>query len=216
MSDALKQQTRAFVVALAPVVLAVGVVVHPYISDFNDTGEVAAAASDSPSTWAFSHALLIVGFALLILAAFAIRFHLHDAGEDRWSFWATPLLTVGGGILAAYMGLEGLGGYAVAEAGGSVEGFYEAGSNLLWFFLIGAAAFSVGILVLAGAIHVSGVLSRAMRWTVIASLVVATVGNLIPASWASYVGAAATLIGFGIVATSMWPPTETSPIPPIA
>ncbi|MEE9298394.1 MAG: hypothetical protein V3V29_05090 [Acidimicrobiia bacterium] len=210
MSDALKQQVRAGVIALAPVVLAVGFLLHPYADDFTDTAETAADVSSGPLRWAWAHILIFLGVTLIILAVFAIRLHLRNAGEDTWGFWATGLITIGGGTLAGLTGFEGLGGYAVAEAGGPVEAFYEAGEDWTWLFFVGMILFSFGLLALAAAVRSSGVLGPTSTQIVVAALVIGVIANFIPASWASYVISVVAIVVFWLLAVSVWSDTQTA------
>jgi len=211
MSNALKQRIRAGIVALAPVVLAAGFLLHPYVADFTDSAEAAAAVVSGPDRWAWAHVLIALGVVLTILAVFAIRLHLRNAGEDTWSFLTTGLITVGGGMLVALTGLEGLGGSVVAKAGGPVEAFYEAADeDWTWLFFVAIIVFSLGLLALAAAVRSSGVLSAASTWVVVAALIVGVIANFIPSSWATYVISAVAIVGFWILAASIWSSTETA------
>ncbi len=200
MSEPFKQTVRVAVVGLAPVVLAAGLLAHPYLSDVTDAAEIATAIASGSTRWAWSHVLVALGIALTVLAVFAIRMFLRSAGEDNWSFWATGLITIGAGLVLVLIGLDGLGGYAVAEAGGSITGFFEAAAAWEWLFLAAFAVFSLGLIALAVAIRASRVLSPAATWIVVVALVVAAVANFITSFWAAYLTAVVAVVGFWILA----------------
>src|SRR3989337_796227 len=83
MPDTTRSTYHAVVVALAPAVLAVSLVGHPYLSGRlpNDT-EVAEAVVDSTTRWGLVHLAAGVASGLVILT---FRRYLRDAGDDRFS-----------------------------------------------------------------------------------------------------------------------------------
>ena len=213
MSDDLKQRVRAIVVGLAPLVLAAGFLIQPYVADLMDNTELSGVVEEGTTRWAWSQLLVALGLVLIILAVFAIRMHLRNAGEDRWSFLATPLVTIGAGVLVALTGMRGLGGYAVVEAGGPTEGFFEASNDWVWLFFTALVIFSVGLLALAAAVRVSGVLSNMSTLVVVVALVIGVIASFIPSAWATYVVSVAAVIGFWLLAGSIWSTTRPSPPP---
>jgi hypothetical protein len=211
MSDALKQRARAIVVGLAPLVLAAGFLLQPYVANLMDNTELAGAVEAGTTRWAWSQLLIAIGLVLTILAVFAIRLHLRNAGEDRWSFIATPLATIGAGVLVALAGMRGLGGYAVAEAGGPTEGFFQATNDWTWLFFTALVVFSLGLLALAAAVRASGVLSRMSALVVVVALVIGVIASFIPSTWATYAASVVAVIGFWLLAGSIWSSTPAGP-----
>ena len=213
MSEALTQKVRAVVVGLAPLVLAAGFLLQPYVADLMDNTELAGVVEAETTRWAWSQLLVALGLVLIILGVFAIRMHLRNAGEDKWSFLATPLATIGAGLLVALTGMRGLGGYAVVEAGGPTEAFFEAANDWIWLFFTALVIFSLGLLALAAAVRVSGVLSNMSTLVVVVALVIGVIASFIPSAWGTYVVSVAAVIGFWLLAGSIWPTTPTSPPP---
>ena len=113
---------RAAVVFVAPAVILAGFLYQPYISDFTDVAEFGETVAAGPNRWLLSRVVLATGLVLLILAVFAIRLYLHEAGEDQWSFPAVPLVTVGASVFIFVLGFRGLAGWTIAERGGGAAG----------------------------------------------------------------------------------------------
>jgi hypothetical protein len=137
--------------------------------------------------------MLMLAFALILLAVVALRAVLRTAGEERWSFIAVPLLVGGGTLFTAIWGLE-ITVAAVANVGGDVEAVFKESDQ--WFGpvgLIGLATMSLGWLSMALAVHRSKVLGRRQTWVVWSATVVMFAGMLIPATGGAY------LFSFGMI-----------------
>lgn len=205
MSDTALTRLRAATVALAPLVLLVGFVWHPYVGDLSDPAAVATAVEEGPIRWAASHLLLAVGMGLAILAVFALRLHLLAAGEREWSLVAVPLVTLGGALVAFVTGLEGTASTAVVRSGGSVEAFLtEAEAWTMSAYLTGAALLGLGLLALARALMVAGVMERSWTWVSVAALVVLAALSFIPAGWSMVASGVAAVVAFWPIAYRMW------------
>lgn len=204
MSDRLQQRVRASVVATAPVVLLVAALVHPYLGNLPDTADIAEAAGAGPTRWGSAHLLFGVGIALALLMLFAVRTFLHHRGEDRWSFWATGLATIGLGLVGFMVGAEGYGGLAAAQAGNARAFFQELETWAIPTYLVANVFLGLGLLFFATAVARSGVVGSVGRWLVIAGAVIATVGLFLPVGWAAHVVSIGTLAFAWPVAYRMW------------
>lgn len=194
-----RKQLDALAIVAAPVVVLVAVVVHPYLSDPTDPGEIARVIGEEPGRWAWGHIALGLGIALFVLAVFALRHHLRDQGENRWSFWAVPFTTVGGGLVTFMIGVEGLGGRAAADANSALA-FVEATQDWWWLWLTGLALFSAGVILLAASVANGSLVTGMTRRLVVVALVIGVAGNFIPAGWALYVIGISTLIALSLLA----------------
>lgn len=67
-----------------------------------------------------AHLTVGVGSGLLLLAFLAIRRYLLVAGEDRFSAWGLPFITLGSVLFALLPGMEFVP-LAAAETGGDVQ-----------------------------------------------------------------------------------------------
>ena len=198
MSARTKARFRAAIVAVAPTVLLVGFVYHPYVANATDEAALAEVAASDTTRWGLSHLAIGVGYALMALAFIALRSYLRDAGEERWSVLALPFAVMGCVLFPILTGME-FALLAAAETGGDVE---AAQTELFpWFIPIlatGAICFTLGAIGFATGVVRSAVLSTALTRLVAGALIVMAAARFVP------LGAAQILIGVaGIVA--LWP-----------
>ena len=214
MSEVTQARLRAGVVAIAPVVLLIGLLYHPYVGDLTDRAALAEEVAADTTRWAWSHLIVAAGLALTLLLAVSVRSYLRAAGEQMWSFVAMPLLVIGGGMFAAITGVE-IGAAAAVEGTAQGEAFADAADPwVMPLILGGAVVFGLGWLSLATAIYRSEVLGRELTWVVVGALVALTVAAFIPAGWAFYViGVAAVVAGWPL-AYQMWLDTSEEPVSP--
>ena len=64
MSELSRQRMRALVLFIAPVVLLVGFIYHPYVDDETDAATVASEVIDDPDRYAIASLIIVVGIAL--------------------------------------------------------------------------------------------------------------------------------------------------------
>ena len=204
------------VVAVAPVVLLISFLWHPYFEwhaydDFNENAEqLAASYADDPTRWAWSIIISAVGLALTVLLVFSVRSYLRAAGEQSWSFPAAALVTAGAVLIAHNNGMQ-LGVLAAIEAGASGEAVFDAADP--WatgMYGGGSVLFGLGWLSLATAVYRSEVLSRRLTWVAVSALVVLTVA--LTWTWGNVViGVAATVAAWPL-AYQMWVETQATAV----
>lgn len=206
MSSQPRLSVRAGVVAIAPVILLAVLSSHPYLAGrLPNSDAVAAEVTSDPTRWGIVHIATGVASAILAVAFLAIRSHLRELGEDRWSAAALPFVIIGSTLYAMLPGME-FGPLATSEAGGDVEAAQEALNP--WFIpvLIAAAlTFAVGMVGFALALYRSGMLSPGLTRLVAVSLVVMAVSRVVPLSAVQfYVHGVAALVALLPLAHSMW------------
>ncbi|HUF01314.1 MAG TPA: hypothetical protein VMN35_02725 [Gaiellaceae bacterium] len=189
---------QAAVVAIAPAVLLFGFAYHPYLTVGTDAEAIAREVVADPTRWGIAHLALGLGYALMVLAFLAIRTHLREAGEERWSTRALPLAAFGSAVFVILPGME-FAPLAAAETGGDPEAAQE--ELFSWFvpmFVVGAVTLTLGVIGFAIAIVRSAVPSREFAWVVAGSLVVMAAARFVP------LGAAQVVIGLAAV-VALWP-----------
>lgn len=199
---------QAAVTALAPAVIAGGLLYHPDIgtpSDADFLARLAAAVVADPERWAVSHLAVGVGSGLMILAFLSIRSHLRAAGEDRWSVLALPFVTMGSVLFALLPGME-FAPLAAAEAGVDIQAIQAA---LLPRFRpilqLGAVVFAIGAIGFAVGIAKSGLLGPALTWIVVGAFILMAVARFSPLlATQLYIGSAAGILALWPVAYAMW------------
>ncbi len=184
---------RAFALFSAPVPLLVAFIIHPYLKDEFDIPAVAAEVVADPERWVLAHIMLMVAFAVMLIAIVALRGLLQTAGEDRWSVIGIPLLVAGGIVFAAVWGME-ITVAAVADLGGDVEAVFDESDR--WLGPVGIAGYVMwilGWLSMALAVYRSRCLGRRQMWVVLVATVVMIGGLSYPATGGGY------LFAFGLM-----------------
>jgi hypothetical protein len=204
MSATTRAQFRAAIVAVAPAVLLVGFLYHPYVANATDEAALAAAVASDTTRWGLSHLAIGAAYGLVALAFLAIRSYLRDAGEERWSVLALPFAVMGSALFMILTGME-FAPLAAAETGGDVE---ATQSELIpWFVPIlatGGISFTFGALGFAMAIMRSRVLNVQQTRLVVGALVVMAAVRFVPLGAAQYVIGVAGVVALWPLAAEMW------------
>ena len=198
-------------VLIAPAVLFVGFVYHPYVSNATDAEAIASAVIADTTRWGLAHLAIGVGYALMVLAFLAIRSYLRQAREERWSRLALPLVAVGSALFAVLPGME-FAPLAAAETGGDVEAAQE--ELVPWFvpiFVTAAITFTLGLVGFAMAIARSGVLGRQLQREVVGALVAMAAARFVPLGAAQIVIGVAAIVALWPLAYEMWKRPTVSP-----
>lgn len=192
------RRLRAAIVAVAPTVLLVGFVYHPYVANGTDESALAEAAASNTTRWGLAHLAIGVGYALMALAFISLRSFLRQAGEDRWSGRALPFSVMGSALFPILTGME-FALLASAETGGDVEAVQT--ELFPWFIPIlvtAAICFTLGAVGFALSTALSGVLSRQLTWLTVGAFLVMAAARFVP------LGAAQIVIGVAAV-LALWP-----------
>ena len=99
-------RSRAAIIAIAPFVTLAAFVAHPHITFLPDANAVAHAVHGNTLRWAVAHWGVGIASALMAAAWVAVREHLRDAGENRWSAIALPFLAFAAATYAILPGME--------------------------------------------------------------------------------------------------------------
>lgn len=214
-----RAQFRAAIVAIAPVVMLVGFLYHPFIAVLPDSAAVAAAVTADESRWVLSHLLIGVGSGILLLAFLAIRSYLREAGEERWSTIAVPFVVLGSTLFALLPAME-IGLLGGAQAGANLEAAQDALQP--WFLPIlfsGSLLFMLGVVGFAVAIAQSSILNSGMTWLAGTALVVMGLARIVPLGvFQFYIGGIAGIVALWPLAYVMWQQRAArwvKPSPPI-
>jgi hypothetical protein len=198
-------RARSGAVALAPAVMFVALVTHPYLARLPDAAGVAAAVEGQTTRWGVVHLLTSVGSTLVAVAFLALRAHLRDAGEDRSSVWGLPLVIFGSGLYALLPGLE-FAPLAAARTGGDAAAAQDSLQG--WFVLIlavSAITFAAGLFGFAKGIVAAEILGRPLTLVVVTALGVLAASRFVPLGVAQfYAQAVAGLVALWPLAYQMW------------
>lgn len=204
MAQTTRSRYRGAIVAIAPAVLLAGFVYHPFIDPLLDPGVIAAAAAADTARWGIAHLAVALGYGLVVLGFLAIRSHLREAGEDRWSGVALPFIVMGSTLFVILTGME-FAPLAAAETGGDPR---RAQAALFpWFLpilLAGGVSFGLGALGFAIAVVRSRVLGPGPTRFVAGALIVMAVARFVPLSAINYVIGVAGILALWPLAYAMW------------
>jgi hypothetical protein len=215
MTSTTRTRYGAVGVALAPSVMLVVFVAHPFIARLPDAHAIAHAVEADTAWWGAVHLLTSVGSGLVALAFLAIRARLRDAGEERFSPWALPFVILGSALYGLLPGLE-FAPMAAARTGGDAVAAQAALQP--WFLSVLATSvilFAIGILGFAQGIAASQILSRPLTRLVVTGLVVLAAARFVPLGVVQfYVQGVAGIVAMWPLAWQMWRrPPLTPPIP---
>ena len=172
-----------------PVVLTIGIVLIPVVTDYTDH-RLPEQAVEQTVRWFAGHIIAAIGFGLAILAVGSIDRHLQLMSRSLPGV-TLPGVAVGAGLYAAGLGADGIGPLAVRSAGYSPVIFFDGSS--LWMngiFIAATLVFAIGVLSL-----VIGSIQRELLrgWSRYVSLVSAII----------FVGAPAILSGWALYGVAL-------------
>jgi hypothetical protein len=204
-----RSRSRATMVAIAPAALLAALVAHPFLPGRlpNDSAVAEAVAADT-TRWGLAHLATGVASGLLIIAFLAIRSHLREAGEDRYSALGVPFIVIGSTLFTLLPGME-FAPLAVAETGAPTAEIAAAHEALEpWFvpvLAIGALTFGAGVLGFAKGIADRRILGPRLTTLVVAALVVMAASRFVPLAVSQlYVQGAAGFVALWPLAYEMW------------
>ena len=181
MSTESVRSRRAAIVATCPLLLLTALVWHPYLAGRQPNAPaLAEAVASDPTRWGVVHLATGVGSALMALAFIAIRNHLHEAGETRWSNRGLPMVVVGSTLYAMLPAME-LAPLAAVESGGDPAAAHQA--LLDWFvpvLILSAVTFGAGMVCFALSVLASGVVEPGLDRVIAVSLVVLAISRFVP------------------------------------
>ena len=199
-------RAQAAIVAVAPLVLLVGLAYHPYIPAVpRDIAVLAEQVAADTTRWGLVHLTVAIGYGQLTVAFLAIRAALSEAGEEYWSAVALPLVVIGNALFTMLPGME-FAPLAAARTGGDVEAAQAA--LLPWFvpiLAVGALCFGLGAIGFAVGIVRARLLSAWTTRLVVGALVLFAVARFVPLGAVQfYVQGAAGVLALWPLAHARW------------
>ena len=197
---------RAAIVATCPLILLAALVWHPYLAGRQpNVHALAEAVSSDPTRWGIVHLATGVGSALMAVAFIAIRNHLYESGETRWSSRGLPMVVVGSTLYAMLPAME-LAPLAAVESGGDPAAAHQA--LLDWFvpvLVLSATIFGAGMVCFALSVLASRVVEAGLDRVIAVSLVVLAISRFVPfAAVQFYVQSIACCAALLALAYAIW------------
>ncbi|MCY9787428.1 hypothetical protein KIK06_26455 [Nocardiopsis sp. EMB25] len=187
----------AAAMAAAPVLLLALLLYHPVLAGVTVTPEAVTGALEAdPARWAAVHMLAVGLLALFVLAFQGLRGLLRDAGEQRWSSLAFPLVVVANVGIAALAGMQVAVAAAIPTGAGTLALVRAVQPWYLTLAVVAAVAFLLGALAFAAGVVRAGFMGRTTTAVVAVALVVAGLAAVTPIFAASYVLVVAAFVAF--------------------
>lgn len=209
MSDTRRSSYEAIIVAVAPAVLFVALVAHPYLAGrLPNNAAVAEAVAADTTRWGLVHLATGVASGLVILAFLAIRNYLRDAGDHQLSAVGVPFVVMGSTLFAMLPGME-FAALTAAETGTDLADIAAAQAALrVWFvpvMIVGALTFAIGVLAFIRCITATGILGTPLTAVVAGALAVMALSRVVPLAAAQfYLQSAAGIVALWPLAYHMW------------
>lgn len=201
----------AAVVALAPIVMLIAFLAHPFIAILPDAEGVGAAVEGGTSRWAVAHLLSNIGAALVAVAFVAVAAHLRAAGEHRYSRVGLPFVVFGSVLYGFLPGLE-FAPLAAVETGGDVVATMAALQP--WFvpmFVTSVATFAVGVFAFVRSIRTAAILGAGTTRVVVGALVLLAVSRAVPVGVVQFhLQAVVGVVALWPLAAAMWRPAPAT------
>jgi hypothetical protein len=174
---------RAGVLVIAPaIMLASLVVAHSVRDHFVSVG--AAPAALVPDAWTWSHDFpihgvgLVLGAALMALAAVALHHEFQAVGEDRWSPVGMASLILGSVFMASAAGIS-----TMLDVVARVDGFRPEVEGSSWFVILALAGVfltALGWIIFAVAFRRASFLGERGRRAAVTLLVGGVIALFVP------------------------------------
>ncbi len=198
-------RTRIAYVLAFPVVLTIGIVLIPVVTNYDDHA-LAEQAVNLTTRWFFGHIIAALGFAVAVLAVSAIDSHLRESQRGLPAM-TLPFITLGAGLYAAGLGADGIGPLAVRSAGYSPVIFFDGGNWVTGIFVAGTTFFGIGLIRMTGGAIQIGFVQGPSRYIVFISALIFLVAPAILSGWALYgvaVAAFGVFVPFALAMSSRW------------
>jgi hypothetical protein len=192
--------SRAAIVAIAPVVLLVAMLSHPYLAGrLPDHAGVAEAVAAGTTRWALAHLAAAVASGVVVLAFIAIRGYLRERGDQALSAIGLGFVVLGSVFYVVLPGME-FTPLAALESGADPAAAQAALDD--WFvpvLFIGAVLFAIGVGLVAAAIRRHGGFGATLTLVVVLALIIWVASRFAPFAAAQlYVQSAAAFL-------ALWP-----------
>ena len=195
-----RKTVAGFCMVLAPLLLLIGLVVHPETG--TEAASMVAAAADDPDTWYAAHLIALLS---LVLAVPAVLGLMHMLRERQ-----VALGHVGGGLamvgILAFVGIVAIEGFAGWQAGSGdrtemvalFDRLYDSAGIVIPFYVM-SFGFAIGMLCLALGLYQARAVQSWMAVVIALAAVLLAIGFPTASELVSIVGAAFLFVGLGSV-----------------
>jgi hypothetical protein len=196
-------RSQAMLVLAFPIILSIGIVLIPVVSNFSDHA-IATEAVNMTGRWFTGHILSAVAFGMSILSVIAIQTFQRDQSYEIPSF-ILPMMAIGAALYAAGLGADGIGPIAVKSSGSTPILFFDgSGWWVSGTFIAATAFFGVGLISLVGHTNQNQMVKGIWRYVTFISALLFIAVPAIPSGWALYGEAIAAFGVFFPLGLAIW------------
>ena len=194
LSDAhhFRKMVAGFCMVAAPLILLVGMVVHP--EGKTDEGAQLAVVADNLDAWYIAHLLVLVSIVLAVPAVLGLM-HMLREREVAYGHLGGGLGLLGLVALTGIVTIDGFVGWQMAAAGdrGEMTALFERLNDTAGVFIpffLASFAFTLGMLCLAFGLYRARAVQGWMALFIGTAAILLGIGGPMAANWLMIVGAA--------------------------
>jgi hypothetical protein len=188
------QKVNAFYIIAFPVVLTIGILLIPVVSDYSNH-DLASKAVQMTIRWFLGHIITAIAFCISLLSVSSIEKYLNRNSYHLPDF-IKILMTIGAGLYAAGLGADGIGPIAVNITSSNPSLFFDgSGWWVSGTFMAATAFFGFGLISLVGHTNNAKMVRGVWRYITFISALLFVIVPAIPSGWGLFCEAIAS---FGV------------------
>ena len=192
-----------FIIYLFPVLLALGIVLIPFVSNYADPAATEQAARETVR-WFWGHILSGAAFGVSIIVARQISSLPAAKGAARTGKWSFALITLGATGMAMGLGADGIGAAAMVAGNVSPNVFFEgSGFMVIGLIMSGIVLFSLGVINQIIGLYRSEILTKQQSVALTGCAVLIIGVSAVPSTAGLYLLAVLVLIIYGVIGRSI-------------
>jgi hypothetical protein len=186
-------RSRTLPVFAFPILLTIGIVLIPVVSDYGNH-EIAVQAVAQSARWLAGHLISAAAFGLSVWAASEIMTGLRHRGSKP-EHVPLLLISLGAALYAAGLGADGIAPVALTLSGSSPMTFFDGGIWVTGVFILATLLFGVGLIHLTVSAIRGGIVTGIWRYIVFGSALALMVVPAVPSGYGLFGEA---LAAFGV------------------
>lgn len=183
----LPYQTAALPIIAFPLMLCIGIILIPVMSNYANH-DLAQKAAKQTKRWFWGHLISGLAFGVGLLALFSLSLFLFEQQIFLWPNLALPSAALGTALLAFGMGADGIGPLAVSKAGHPAQLFFDGSRHwVMGSFIAGSILFGLGQILMVIGVNQQALLNTSTSIIILLAAIVFSVSAAIPSGWGLYV-----------------------------
>lgn len=194
----------AILIALFPLILTIGIVTIPLVTDYSDH-LLAEEAANQTQRWFWGHTISAIAFGFSILAAHSITTYLSKKEQGRTGIISLALITIGATLYAIGLGADGIGPLATTSGGGRAAMFFNgSGMMVSGAFIAASILFGLGAINQVIGLSHAGLFKSPYSILAIIGAILFMGASAIPSGWGLFVVATSVIIIYLPISAFIW------------